>query len=114
MTQQQFDTDIQLIREKMRENIEKCLKAGDADFIVANGESLLTTVAMAAGYPIAAAPLGFADFNGRAFGLEILARSGEEDKLFKFLSAWEKTFPDAVKPPPRLVPATKLNVHAEL
>jgi len=114
MTSEEFEEGRKLLIAKWRENIENCLSATDADFIVASGESVLTSVSMAAGYPIAAAPLGFAEFNGRPFGIEIMARDGEEGKLFQFMSAWEASIPDAVKPPPLLSPVTKFYTHSEL
>ncbi|KAJ5723257.1 hypothetical protein N7488_001292 [Penicillium malachiteum] len=97
MTAEDFESTFLLMQEKMRENIDKCLFATGANVIMLSGESLLPTVAMAAGYPIAALPLGFANFNGRPFGVEILARDGEG-----VMSAWEATFPEAVRPPPML------------
>lgn len=48
---------------------------------------MLTTTAAAAGYPIASVPLGLSTYNGRPFGLELLARAGAEDKLFEIMSA---------------------------
>ena len=48
-------------------------------------------------------PLGFADFNGRAFGMNIIACDGEEHKILHAMRAWEATFPDARCPPAMLV-----------
>lgn len=76
MTPEHFGRDLKLLKTKMQENIENCLSATGADVIVASEETTLTTIAMAAGYPIAAIPLGLATFNGRPFGLEVMARSG--------------------------------------
>lgn len=59
---------------------------------------VLTTV----GYPIAQAPLSYLDYNGRPFGVSILAKAGQDALLVKVLSAWEATFPPR-KPPPLLV-----------
>lgn len=102
MTSEEFEKSLALVQKTMRENAENCLSATNADVIIASGESLLTSVAMAAGYPIGALPLGFARFNGRPFGVEVLARNGEEGKIFEVMSAWEATFPEAVKSPPIL------------
>ena len=63
----------------------------------------MASVAAAASYPVGVMPLGFADFNGRAFGMNIIARSGEEHKILHAMSAWEATFPNARGPPPMLV-----------
>ncbi|KAI0389119.1 amidase signature domain-containing protein [Xylariaceae sp. FL0594] len=78
--------------------------ATDADVIMASGESTLTTIAANAGYPIASVPLGFAaSYNGRPFGMDIMARNGEEARIFDVMAAWEATFTDARGPPPLLV-----------
>ena len=64
----------------------------------------MASVAAAAVYPIGVMPLGFAnDFNGRAFGVNIIARDGEEDKILHAMSAWEATFPDARCAPPMML-----------
>lgn len=56
---------------------------------------------MAPGYPIATVPLGTIDYNGRPFGLAIIAKAGREDLIFAFMSAFEAVSkPRAV--PPRL------------
>lgn len=44
-------------------------------------------------------PLGVLDFNGRPFGLGIIAQAGREDLMFQFMSAFERHFP------PRPVPS---------
>lgn len=74
-----------------------------ADVVMASGESFLTTIAAGTGYPIASVPLGLSAYNGRPHGMEMVARNGEEEKMFKVMSAWEASFPDAGKPPPLLV-----------
>jgi amidase len=53
------------------------------------------------GYPIAVMPLSYLDFNGRPFGMAVLAREHQDELLVKVLSAWEATFP-ARRPPPLL------------
>ncbi|KAJ5461345.1 uncharacterized protein N7458_002897 [Penicillium daleae] len=81
----------------------------NADVIMASGETLVPSTAACAGYPIGSVPLGFSTYNGRPFGMEVLARNGEEEKIFLVMSAWEATFPEARRPPPLLVNwATKL------
>jgi len=91
------------LRQTVRDLVEKCLTDANAEFIMASGESVLTTIAAAAGYPIASVPLGFSNFNGRPFGMEIMARNGQEERLFEIMSAWEATFPAARQPPPQLL-----------
>lgn len=57
------------------------------DVILVLTDARTASVAALAGYPHGVVPLGFADFNGRPFGLNVLARSGEEDKFLSFISA---------------------------
>lgn len=44
-------------------------------------------------------PLGVLDYNGRPFGLAIMAQAGREDLLFRFMSAYEAVFPKRSVPP---------------
>lgn len=60
------------------------------------------TVAALAGYPVGSVPLGYARFNGRAFGLSIIAPANAEPLILSAMSAWEATFPKR-QPPPQLV-----------
>jgi len=54
----------------------------------------IVTIAAAAGYSVGVVPLGFADdFNGRAYGVTVVAKAGREDQIFEAMSAWEKTTP---------------------
>ena len=66
-------------------------------------DARIASVAAAAGYPVATVPLGFADFNGRAFGMNLIARENEEGTLLQVMSAWEKTF--GPRRPPTLHPS---------
>lgn len=38
-------------------------------------------------------PLGTLNFNGRPYGLGVIAQAGREDLLFQFMSAFEALFP---------------------
>lgn len=60
---------------------------------------MFASMASAAGHLVASMPLGFADFNGRAFGVQVLAKTGEEDKILPVMSAWEATVPKGRQPP---------------
>lgn len=51
------------------------------------------------GYPIATMPLGLLDYNGRPFGLGVMAKPDREDLIFQFLSAFEAKFPKRKVPP---------------
>ncbi|KAH8807984.1 amidase signature domain-containing protein [Xylogone sp. PMI_703] len=103
MTDEEYHSGLKHLRASMRDSVEKTLKKTNSDVIIASGDSLLPTAAAVAGYPIASAPLGFSNYKGRPTGIEIVARNGEEEKLFEVMSAWEATFPDGRKPPPPLV-----------
>ena len=45
------------------------------------------------GYLVASLPLGYLDFNGRPFGLQIIAKAHQDVLLIQAQSAWEATFP---------------------
>lgn len=62
----------------------------------------MKTLTVFTGYPVAAMPLSYLDFNGRPLGLAALAGKDQDATLVKFLSAWEFTFPPR-KPPASLV-----------
>ncbi len=99
--------------------IDYILNKYDADVIIGPADSGLSTMASGsgkskpndyipfrhtycAGYPIAAMPLSYLDFNGRAFGMVALARQHQEATLIKFLGAWDAEFQPR-KPAPMLV-----------
>lgn len=50
------------------------------------------------GYPIAAIPLSYLDFNGRPIGLKVMASAHKEELLLRFLSAYESSFPPRQPP----------------
>ena len=81
--------------------IQKSLHENGIDVIMGPADARIASVAAAAGYPVATVPLGFADFNGRAFGMNIIAPAGQEHEIFRVMSAWETTFGPR-KPPPIL------------
>ncbi|KAL2673845.1 hypothetical protein Neosp_012289 [[Neocosmospora] mangrovei] len=102
MTNEEYHSSLKHFRQSVRTAVEKLWEETGTDVIMASGESLVTTIAAAAGYPIASVPLGFSSHNGRPYGMEVVARNGAEDKLFQVMSAWEATFPDGRRPPPLL------------
>jgi len=63
----------------------------------------MASVVLVAGYAVGAMPLGYADFNGRAWGIAIITCSGGETKMLEVMSAWESTFGHLRKPPPMQV-----------
>ncbi|KAI1130215.1 amidase signature domain-containing protein [Nemania abortiva] len=103
MTDSEYHEGLRHLRESTRDAVERCLEQANADVIMASGESVMTTIAANAGYPIASVPLGFSSYNGRPFGMEIMARNAHEGKIFEVMSAWEATFPEGRMPPPMLV-----------
>ncbi len=50
------------------------------------------------GYPVASLPLGYSDFNGRPFGLQVFAKAHQEALLIQVQSAWEASFPKRQPP----------------
>lgn len=109
MTDEQYHSGLAHLRQSVRHAVQLCLDESNADVIMASGETLLPRTAACAGYPIGSVPLGISTYNGRPFGMEIMARNGEEENIFQVMSAWEATFPKARQPPPLLV-----NWHANL
>ncbi|RSL88059.1 hypothetical protein CEP51_001899 [Fusarium floridanum] len=81
--------------------IDKALKDYEVDVIVGTPTGRMITVAALAGYPIGSLPLGYARFNGRPFGLAVIAPANAETLALSVMSAWEATFPQR-KPPPQL------------
>lgn len=77
--------------------IDKALKDYEVDVIVGTPTGRMMTVAALAGY----LPLGYARFNGRPFGLAVIAPANAETLALSVMSAWEATFPQR-KPPPQL------------
>ena len=92
MTHERYDRGLAITRNQTRSAIENSLKENDIHVIMGPADARIASVAAAAGYPVATVPLGFADFNGRAFGMNLIARENEEEKLLQVMSAWEKTF----------------------
>ena len=103
ITKTDFRQRFTSLRDRARESITRSLSDCGVDVILGPADARMASVAAAAVYPIGVMPLGFARFNGRAFGINIIARDGEEDKILHAMSAWEATFPDARCAPPLLV-----------
>jgi amidase len=99
MTKEQFEQRFHLMRDTARANVDKMLTEHNLDVILAPADARMASIASIAGYSHGVVPLGFANFNGRPFGMNVLARAGEEAKILAFMSA---TFPDTRKPPPLL------------
>ncbi len=82
--------------------LDKVIADYDIDVLLGPPTGRLATISAVSGYPIATVPLGYANFNGRAFGLALTAQSSREDLLLSVMSAWESTFGPR-KPPSQLV-----------
>ncbi|KAL7805666.1 amidase signature domain-containing protein [Trichoderma aethiopicum] len=76
-------------RNAARQIIHAAFDTHGVNLIVAPGDSSLCIHAAAAGYPIATAPIGQLRYNGRPFGLCVLARADEEELLLRFMAAYE-------------------------
>ncbi|KAI1321373.1 amidase signature domain-containing protein [Xylariaceae sp. FL0255] len=66
--------------------------------IAALGDSSICIHAAATGYPLAAVPLSTLEYNGRPFGLCLIAKGDGEQALMRFMHAWEKTMPPRDQP----------------
>lgn len=52
------------------------------------------TLKSTSGCPVGTVPLSYADFDGRAFDMHIIASPGCQSIIFEVMSAWESTFPE--------------------
>ncbi|KAL6831996.1 amidase signature domain-containing protein [Trichoderma camerunense] len=77
------------LRQVGQQIINTAFDTQGVNLIVAPGDSSLCIHAAAAGYPIATVPVGQLRYNGRPFGLCILARANEEELLLRFMAAYE-------------------------
>ncbi|KAI0468028.1 amidase signature enzyme [Xylaria cf. heliscus] len=89
----------QELRSQGRKILDDAFDSEDVNIIAAPGDSPLCVYAAVAGYPIAAVPLGQLSYNGRPFGICLVAQENEEKLLLRFMSAFELLFP------PRPVPS---------
>lgn len=87
------------LRRLALDSLKKTLYEHELDAIVGPTDSPLNSIAASAGGPVTTVPLGFLDINGRAFGLSIVALPGQEQTLFRIMSAYEATYPPRALPP---------------
>lgn len=96
------------------EGIDKAVAEHGVDVVVCSSDSYFAGVSVGArkfshncarlrqtdtiDYPMAGVPLGYVESSGRPYGLQVVARANEEEKLVKFMAAWESISP------PRRVP----------
>lgn len=102
MTDQQCKERLAITRHRATSAIKKSLAENEIDVILGPADSRIASVAAAAGFPVAAVPLGLADFNGRAFGMLLISPENTEAKMIEVMSAWEATLGPR-QPPPMLV-----------
>jgi amidase len=73
------------------DGLDRVFQKYEIDIVIAPGDSGLCIHAAHAGYPIAVAPMDVLKYNGRPFGICMVARAHREDHLMKFLRIWEKS-----------------------
>lgn len=95
-----FDHKLRLVRGKAQQAITDMLTVYDIHAVVGLADARMQSVASLAGYAVGTMPLGYADFNGRAWGMAIITGADGEGQMLKIMSAWYSTFGDKWKPPP--------------
>jgi len=73
--------------------VDAVMKENGLDLIAAPGDSSLCVFAASTGYPLAMVPLGVLDYNGRPFGICVIAKAGQEGKLLSFAASYERASP---------------------
>ncbi|KAK8043737.1 amidase [Apiospora phragmitis] len=96
------EEEIRLLGEKLRAKarhiVDQVYEKENFDLIAAPVDSAFCIYAAAAGYPLGHVPLGQLRYNGRPFGLCLMAREDGEETLLRFMSLYEAAVP------PRPVP----------
>ncbi|KAK3395178.1 amidase signature domain-containing protein [Podospora didyma] len=87
------------LRTLGKEILDEVFDEKGITIIAAPADSPLCIHAAAAGYPIATVPLGQLKYNGRPFGLCLVAKAHQEETLLRFMAAYEGFVSD-----PRSVP----------
>jgi amidase len=73
-----------------KDGMGRFMAENDLDLIISSSDCSLVSFAACAGWPSGTVPLGQLE-NGLPYGLFILARAGEDERIFQFMSAFEKT-----------------------
>ncbi|QYT03683.1 Amidase domain-containing protein [Trichoderma simmonsii] len=104
LTEEKRQEIVSFIRKIAKDDgFDRIFEETGAEVLIGPLDGRIVTVAAAAGYPAGVAPLGYADnYNGRAYGVAIVAKAGDEGKILQAMSAWEETMPRRI-PPPQLV-----------
>lgn len=88
----------QTLRSRARTVLDTAFDEGEVHLLVGTCESAFCVHAAAAGYPVAAVPLSTLKYNGRPFGLCVIARSDGEEALLRFMAAYEAAMPSRPVP----------------
>lgn len=72
------------------EGIDAALRENELDVLIGPPTGRGTSPAIIAGYPVGTLPLGYARFNGRAFGLTVMAPANAEPLILRVMSAWDE------------------------
>ncbi|KAL6693351.1 amidase signature domain-containing protein [Trichoderma pleuroticola] len=101
LTEEKRQEIVSFIRKIAKDDgFDRIFEETGAEVLIGPLDGRIVTVAAAAGYPAGVAPLGYADnYNGRAYGVAIVAKAGNEGKILQAMSAWEKTMPRRIPPP---------------
>ncbi|KAG7287135.1 hypothetical protein NEMBOFW57_006640 [Staphylotrichum longicolle] len=76
------------LRAVGRRILDQAFDDHEVNLIAALADCSLCIHAAAAGYPLATVPLGQLRYNGRPFGLCVVAKANEEEVLLRFMHAW--------------------------
>ncbi|KAJ2996750.1 hypothetical protein NUW58_g878 [Xylaria curta] len=91
----------QKLREMGKSIINRVLDAENVNCIAAPADSAICIYTAAAGYPHITIPLGKLNYNGRPFGICVMARENDEAVLLRFMAAYESI--TAPRPVPSIV-----------
>ncbi|OAQ96663.1 hypothetical protein LLEC1_01445 [Akanthomyces lecanii] len=86
------------LRSKARSVLDTAFDEAGANLLVGTCDSAFCVHAAAAGYPVAAVPLSTLKYNGRPFGLCVIARADGEEALLRFMAAYEAVMPARTVP----------------
>ncbi|KAI1274949.1 amidase signature domain-containing protein [Xylaria sp. FL0933] len=91
LTREQYDQYQDTLLRNTRElGIDAAMKRYGLDVIMGAPTGRSASIYDVAGYPVGTVPLGYAKFNGRAFGLSFVVQKGREDLIIRVMGGWEK------------------------
>lgn len=100
LSPEDYEKNLSHLRKVARDDgLDRIFKEYGVDVIVGSSDTAIKAYASGSGYPVGNVPLGYLDFNGRPFGLAVLAAKNQEAKILKFMNAWEGTFGPRKAPP---------------